>query len=83
MAESFKSVRRPHGSWLDEDGNEYADTLQCCHCNSQFTVVKGSGKVRGFCTMCMGPTCGAQCHECLPFMKRLEEFEKGKRATLL
>jgi len=60
------------------DNRMVADTAQCVHCNGHFQIVRGSGRVRGFCTKCMGPTCGSrECDECVPFEKRLEIMEKG------
>jgi len=79
MQESYRSARKPHGVFLDEDGRELADTLQCCHCGGHFLVIKDSGKVRGFCMECDAVTCGSpRCHECLPFEKRMRLFEQGK-----
>lgn len=52
------------------------DTLQCVHCGCHWTVVKGSGKDRGFCAGCMGPTCGKKgCDPCVPYEKRLDILE--------
>jgi hypothetical protein len=54
-------------------------TLQCRHCGAHFVVVKGSGRIRGFCLACMGPTCGARkCIAHSPFEKRLDLVELGK-----
>lgn len=53
-------------------------TLTCCHCQHAWVLVKGSGKARGFCTRCMGYTCGAPaCLGCVPAEQRLENIEKG------
>ena len=65
------------------DGNEVGQTLKCPHCQAIFEVVRGSGRRRGFCMNCMAPTCGdKKCCECLPWEKRFEEFESGKRKFL-
>ena len=65
------------------DGLEVGRTHQCCHCNNHFVSIKGSGTLRGFCTRCMSLTCGAaDCHECIPFEKKLDLFEKGKISRL-
>ena len=72
------SVRNPSG-FIFVDGVQVADTLQCVHCQAHFVVVKGSGKKRGFCTRCMGPTCSPQCHECRPAEQQLEEEERRDR----
>lgn len=70
--------RNPDG-YIIIDGQEVASTKQCPHCQMHFVSVKGSGKIRGFCTKCMAVTCGKiACNICVPFEKKLEEFEKGK-----
>ncbi len=54
-------------------------TLTCTHCQSAWVLCKGSGKMRGFCTKCMGYTCGAKaCLECVPAERRLENAEAGR-----
>ena len=64
------------------DGQEVAETLCCVHCRSHWVPVKGSGKVRGFCRKCMGPTCGSKsCDTCVPFEKRLEQIERNTIIT--
>jgi hypothetical protein len=61
-------------------GTLEADTLQCCHCNAHYVVRPGSGKRRGFCTLCSAVTCGAPaCAPCVPFEKKLDEFERRER----
>lgn len=84
MADPFRSMRKPHGAFLDEGGREVADTLCCPHCNAHFFITKGSGRIRGFCLSCMNVTCGGpSCSKgCTPFLKRLEEFEKGRTTSL-
>jgi hypothetical protein len=58
------------------DGKQVAETHQCCHCGGHFIMRRGSGKVRGFCLKCQGPTCGAGgCDRCVPFEARLEFAE--------
>lgn len=55
-----------------------ADTVRCIHGGEQFISLKGSGMRRGFCTRCMGRTCGAPEHdECLHWEKRLDLIEQG------
>jgi hypothetical protein len=77
-----KSVRRPNGAII-VDGKQVADTMQCCHCGGHFVVVKGSGTKRGFCLACGKVTCGAPaCDEHIPFEKKLDQFERGKRGSL-
>lgn len=74
------------GFIIMDDGNgpvEVAATLACGHCGKQWIVIKGSGRTRGFCLKCYKPTCGASaCFECVPFEKRMDEYEKGLRPTL-
>jgi hypothetical protein len=75
------TVLRPSGTIIITDpdlGVIMADTLQCCHCGAHWTVVKGSGRERGFCLKCMGPTCGPNCLECVPQEQWLENSEKGR-----
>ena len=72
---SSKAVRRPAGQIIL--GSEtVADTLQCVHCGGHWVVVHGSGRVTGFCRLCMGPVCGVKCAACTPFERRLDEAEK-------
>ncbi len=62
------------------NGREVSDTKQCCHCGQHYVSVKGSGKIRGFCMRCMGPTCGAvSCDTCIPMEKQLEIIERNGR----
>lgn len=64
-------------------GSTDMPTFACCHCNTIVIMRPGSGIQRGFCTKCTQLTCGrAECHECVPFAKRLELYEKGKIADL-
>jgi hypothetical protein len=65
------------------DGQEVAETLKCVHCQYTWRVKHGSGIQRGWCMNCNGPHCGGQnCWECVPFKKKLDEYEAGKRKTL-
>lgn len=54
------------------------ETLCCVHCRFHWIVEPGSGKHRGFCLNCNGPTCGKQdCEEkCVPFERAIEEMER-------
>lgn len=75
---SYKSARwarKPSGHFF-MDGEEVADTLQCCHCNAHIAFT-GDSSV-GMCRGCMKPTCGKpRCEErCFPFEKRLDLYEK-------
>ena len=61
------------------DGVQIASTKQCCHCGGHFVMVKGSGKLRGYCTKCHEITCGKlECCKCVPFEKKLDMAESGK-----
>ena len=56
---------------------EEFDTFTCPHCNGVCIIRLGSGKQRGYCHLCNGPTCGRKnCMECVPFMKKLERHER-------
>jgi hypothetical protein len=59
------TVLRPHGALLDDAGREFADLLQCCHCQYTWRLQPGSGRLRGFCYRHMAVTCGrAECMTC-------------------
>jgi hypothetical protein len=72
---------RPAGYTVSSDfdgGLHEADTLQCVHCGLHWQVVKGSGRVRGFCMRCNGVTCGQKkCGECVPSEQQLDNQEAG------
>lgn len=57
-------------------------TLQCGHCGKHWQVVKGSGRKRGFCTICMKPTCGPNClvgtKACVPQEQLVSNIEQGR-----
>lgn len=66
------------GYILDSNDNVIADTHQCCHCNKHWVAEPGSGKIRGYCPKCDALTCGdIKCCECVPFEKKLDQYEKG------
>lgn len=69
-----------------DEGNgfkETAATLQCVHGGEHFVSVKGSGIRRGFCLNCGGVTCGSAAHDaCYHFLKKLDDYEKGKLGVL-
>ena len=65
------------------DGQAVGDTYQCAHCGGHFDMVKGSGKLRGYCTKCGHITCGKyECCTCVPFEKKLDLMEKGHPVKL-
>lgn len=70
------------GEWeiTPEFGKQYTiPTYMCCHCGNHFNVIKGSGRVRGYCSLCNHVTCGAiACMAHFPFEKKLDLVEKGK-----
>lgn len=60
------------------DGQEVAHTKQCCHCGNHFVSIKGSGKIRGYCTLCNNITCGAPaCDVHVPFEAKLDFIDGG------
>ena len=54
-----------------------AKTLMCCHCGFHWIPSPGSGRLRGYCTRCMGPVSGPQCADCVPYAQRLCNSEAG------
>lgn len=77
--------RKASGYIIMDDGNgpvETAATMQCVHCGNHFISVKGSGTVRGLCLKCYGVICGPACSECIPFERKLDDYEKGKLVVL-
>lgn len=74
-----QSVRNPSG-FIFVDGQQVADTLQCVHCQAHFVVVHGSGKKRGWCLNCGGPTCSPKCADCYPAEKQMEDEERAARS---
>lgn len=57
------------------------ETVMCVHCQRHWKVEPGSGRRRGYCLNCNGPTCGKQACEtsCVPFEKAIEEQEARGR----
>lgn len=81
------TVRRPNSYSTRTDREtgkvEERDGLQCVHCGHHWEVIAGSGRTRGFCLLCYGPTCGAQrCVNHYPFEKQLDDYEAGKLIVL-
>ena len=73
------STSKPSGQIIimSEGGQWECDTKQCVHCQYTWAVTFGSGRKRGFCQSCNGPTCGrTQCIPCCPAEKQLEQMEK-------
>lgn len=73
------------GAFLVRDGSSAgwthaADTRQCVHCGNHFEIRPGSGIVRGWCSHCNGPECGAErCFTCLPYEQWMEIIEAASR----
>lgn len=84
-AAPVRSVRRPAGYVEivspDASVSQGGETLMCVHCQMHWIVKPGSGKSRGFCMRCDGPTCGKLMCEirCVPFEKMIEEREARAR----
>jgi len=77
-----KRVERIAGGVL-LDGQQVAETLQCCHCGMHWMRKPGWGTIRGYCLKCNAVLCGKQeCMEtCRPFEKWLEEVEAAGRQS--
>jgi hypothetical protein len=55
------------------------DTVQCVHCGRHWIWKPGSGRRRGWCSLCNGITCGKKkCDRCVPIEQWLENVEKGR-----
>ena len=80
------TVRRPSGYLFisGPDGIEEGETLSCVHCQYLWRVEPGSGRRRGFCMRCNGPTCGKRvCTEvCLPWERACELLESRRLLDL-
>ena len=75
--DSAEFESKPSGFILVGD-KEVAHTKQCCHCNVHFVSVKGSGKIRGYCTLCTNIPCGAPaCDVHVPFEAKLDFLDGG------
>jgi len=78
--------RRPSGEFVERslDTGRILDagqTLTCTHCGRIWQVKPGSGRERGWCLRCGGPTCGAkECTErCVPYERQMELMERRSR----
>ena len=76
-------VLHPHGEveWADRESDRKVvrDCLQCSHCQFTWHVVPGSGRKRGWCMNCNGPTCGKlRCERtCIHWKKKHELIASG------
>jgi hypothetical protein len=62
------------------DKQTVAGMKRCVHCQKIWVVEKGSGKLAGFCTRCMGDVCGEPscvARGCLHWEAQLEQMEAG------
>lgn len=62
----------------DSDKKTTRPTFQCTHCGRHFEVIKGSGRKRGWCLNCNGPTCSAKCENCVHRRQLLENLAAGR-----
>jgi len=54
-------------------------TLMCRHCGAHFHVIPGSGRQRGWCMSCGGPTCGkVECDPCVYYLQKIDNLEAGR-----
>jgi hypothetical protein len=83
-----QSTPNPHGhfEYTGPYGElQTGDTLSCAHCGRIWEVRVGSGKIRGFCSLCFdgthgsGHTCGrAECDVHIPKERRIENNIAGR-----
>lgn len=78
MIHLIHSKPKPQGTVIITDLNNNTqefDTQCCVHCRKHWIFKKGSGRKRGFCIKCMGPTCGCkECDNCIPYEKVIEKI---------
>lgn len=62
------------------DGKDTADVRCCPHCGMPFAYIKGSGKIRGICSLCPGRIlCGSvRCLVHSEIERRIEGVEEGR-----
>jgi len=82
-------MRRPTGYAMLVDPwarVQECDTFTCAHCQRIVFVKPGASAsdCGGWCGQCAKPICGpcAGKGECTPFLKKLEQYERGRRAGL-
>lgn len=87
-AAAAATARTPHGVLIATHFSgvqEERDLLTCAHCQHTWAVVPGSGRERGWCRRCGGPTCHRPAcarRGCVPFARWLEAVErKGRTAA--
>lgn len=79
------AMRKPHGyaTLTSEDGVAECDTTTCAHCNAitHIRPKQDPSTIGGLCKICMGLIC-PRCvgGECVPFVKKLEEWEARNEA---
>lgn len=78
----FDKHRQPNGeiTFFNADGSETKFyTAQCVHCGLMWTVLPGSGRLRGYCTKCPGTLCGDySCMTKCVYMEKWLETIEGK-----
>ena len=78
----FLTPRHAAGAfiWVNPEGEVNRDTVACVHCHAHWVIEPGSGRERGYCMNCSGPTCGgARCAACIPYEKQIETIERAAR----
>lgn len=81
MSDKRSTTLRPRGfiEISGPDAIEHYDTLCCVHCGAHWRVIPGSGRIRGYCETCAGPTCGPGCSQkCVPVEQLYENMENGR-----
>lgn len=68
-----KAVRRPSGHLL-LDGQQVADTVQCCHCGRHWVMLRGvEATLPHYCSRCDALVCDRPaCRVCVPAERQLE-----------
>ncbi len=64
-----------------ESGKEIAvfKSMKCLHCGFHWDVIPGSGRKRGWCQNCNGPTCGSPaCDPCVHYMQKIDNMEADR-----
>jgi hypothetical protein len=74
---------RPGGTFIetgpDINGEVHRDTKMCAHCQRNWIVQPGSGKLRGICTCCGGDLCGQDVcmNACVTWEQQMDNIEAG------
>ena len=76
-----RTSRRASGelTMLGEDAAVSSETMSCVHHQGvQWLIQPGSGRERGWCFKCNGPTCRPR-ETCLPWERQFEQMERRSR----